>query len=117
MAFAPTYTGIGDNKRDIFGATEVGIWTVAFGAGDTYVAGGLALTSALFGLSRPLLGLSIVGQNTAALPWGWMFNTQTVKLQMLATLAAAIGLAPFEENPNATVLTGMVLTVLVFTQR
>lgn len=115
--FNPVYAGVGDNKRDVYGATEVGIFTIAFASGDTYVGGGLALTNANFGLSRPILAVEVMGMNTAAIPWNWAWNTQTAKLMMLATTANTIGLAPNEDNPNASSLTGMILTVMVTTQR
>lgn len=118
MAFNPTYAPVGDNRIDAWGATEVAQdWTISFATGDTYVAGGLALTAGLFGLSRPIADVTVVGANTAAIVWNWSWNTQTSKLMMLATSAGVAGTAPFEDNPNATSLTGMVITVRVVTQR
>lgn len=114
MAFTPTYAGSGDNKRDVYGATEVGIWTITFSAGDTYVAGGLALAAATFGLSRPILTVEVVGVNTAGFVYGWVWNTQTAKLM---GLTVGVSPAAFVDLVSTTSLTGVVLTVRVTTQR
>jgi hypothetical protein len=117
MAFNPVYAGSGDNKRDVYGATEVGIWTITFGAGDTYVAGGLALTSALFGLSRPLLCVEVCGVNTAASVWNWVFNTQTGKLMMLGTGGGVAGTAANADATPGTAMANFQVLVKVTTQR
>lgn len=118
MAFTQVVAGSGDNKRDVYGATDVSICTIAFGAGDTYVAGGLALAAAQFGLSRPILGVVVIGSNTAGIVIEWRWNTQTQKLMAMFANVGAINIPVQDiEDPNATVLTGMVLTVLVITQR
>jgi hypothetical protein len=108
MAFTPTYAGVGDNKIDDYGATAVAIWTITFSTGDTYVTGGLALVAATFGLSRPILGIVQVATNTAGIIASAVWNQQTSKLQLLVSGA---------ELASATSLTGVVLTVLVITQR
>jgi hypothetical protein len=80
MAFNPVYAAVGDNGRDLYGATPVAIWTVTTGAADTYVAGGLALAAASFGLSRPIAAVEVIGVNTAAIGITWVWNVQTQKL-------------------------------------
>lgn len=118
MAFSQVIAGSGDNKRDVYGSTDVSIATIAFGAGDTYVAGGLALLAALFGLSRPILGVIVIGSNTAGVGLNWSWNSQTQKLQALMANVGAINTPVGDVDATVgTVLTGMVLTVLVITQR
>jgi hypothetical protein len=117
MAFAPTYAGVGDNKRDVYGATEVGIWSITFSGADTYVTGGLALTSATFGLSRPILAVEVLATNTAAGVWYWAFNNQTGKLQMYGTGGGVAGTAAFAEASNATSIANFAIAVIVYTQR
>ena len=80
MSFNLTYAGAGDNKSDVYGSTPVAIWTIATGAADTYVAGGMALSAASFGLSRPIASVDVIGVNTAALGITWVWNVQTQKL-------------------------------------
>lgn len=106
MSFNPTYAGVGDNKIDVYGATATAIWTIAFASGDTYVAGGLALASATFGLSRPIAGIIPIGDNTAGIIATPTWNTQTQKLQLLVSGAEVSGS-----------LTGVTYTVLIITQR
>ena len=119
--FNPTYAPVGDNKLDVYGATEVGIWTITFGASDTYATGGLALTAATFGLSRPIAGINVIGCNTAAITTGIgdneVWNTQTQKLQFEGTSAGTAGAAPIEELANGTSIANAQLTVQIFTQR
>ena len=114
MAFNAVLAGVGDNKRDIYGATDVAIWTIAFGAGDTYVAGGLALTAAQFGLSRPIAGVELIGVNTAGFVNDWVWNTQTQKFM---GLTVGVSPAAFVDLVAGTSLTGVVLTVRVTAQR
>lgn len=113
--FNPVYAGLGDNKRDVYGATEVAIFTIAFAAGDTYLTGGLALTNAIFGLSRPLLAVEVMGGNTASIGMTWSWNTQTNKLQAEWTGPAISGV--LAEVANNTSLTGVILTVIATTLR
>lgn len=115
--FNPVYAGVGDNKRDVYGATEVAIFTIAFASGDTYTTGGLALTAAIFGLSRPILSVEVIGCNTAAIVWQWMWNVQTQKLMMLGTSGNTVGLAPNADATGSPSLTGFIVTVIVTTQR
>lgn len=118
MAFNPTYAAVGDNKIDAWGSTDVATdWTITFATGDTYVAGGLALTAALFGLSRPIADVQVVGVNTAASVWQWRWNTQTQKLMMLGAGGGAAGTAAYADGTVGQSLTGMVVTVRVVTQR
>jgi len=114
MAFNPTYAAVGDNKLDIYGATPTALWTISFGGSDTYVAGGLPLVAATFGLARPIAGVLTVGYNTAAFVNGWVWNPQTQKLQ---GLTVGVSPAAFVDLVAATSLTGVVLTVLVIAQR
>lgn len=114
MAFTPTYAKLGDSGYDIFGATPVAIYTITFSAGDTYVAGGLPLTAAIFGLSRPLSTVQVIGVNTAAFVTGWQWNTQTQKLMGLTVGATP---AAFVDLVAATALAGYVLTALAMGQR
>ena len=108
MAFNPVYAGSGDNKLDVFGATDVATFTLSFTTGDTYVAGGLSLTAATFGLSRPILGINAIGTNTAGIIAEPMWNTQTSKLMLLVS-GADLG--------AGTSLTGVSYTLQIFTQR
>lgn len=114
MAFAPVYAGVGDNKLDVYGATPAALWTIAFGAGDTYVAGGLPLVAATFGLSRPIAGVLLVGVNTAAFVNGWVWNSQTQKFM---GLTVGVSPAAYVDLVAATALVGVVLTVLVLATR
>jgi hypothetical protein len=111
--FNPVYAGVGDNKRDVYGATEVGIWTITFGASDTYTAGGLALAAATFGLSRPILAVEVIGGNTAQAGVVWSWNTQTGKLQAFWTGAAVSGVLAEISGSIAS----WAITILVYTQR
>lgn len=113
--FNPTYAAVGDNKLDAWGSTDVATdWTITFASGDTYTAGGLALTAALFGLSRPIADVQVVGVNTAGFVYGWRWNTQTQKLM---GLTVGVSPAAFVDLVASTSLTGIVLTVRVVTQR
>jgi hypothetical protein len=116
MAFNPTYTGSGDNKLDVYGATAVAIWTIAFSAADTYVTGGLALLAATFGLSRPILGVEVIGFNTAGTGIVWQWNTTTGKLQAFVTGAASGSLLAELSSAN-TAIQSDTITVRVTTQR
>jgi hypothetical protein len=115
--FNPVYAGVGDNKLDVYGATDVAIWTMAFTASDTYLTGGLALLAATFGLSRPIAGVVVLGQNTAGGTAGmvWIWNTQTQKLQAFWT--GAVVSTALAEVTNTTSIASVTLTVLVITQR
>ena len=113
----PVIAGVGDNKRDVYGATEVGIFTLTFGAGDTYVSGGLALTNASFGLSRPLISAEVMGGNTVSTVWNWFWNTQTSKVMMLGSGGGAAGTAANADAANATAMANFAVTVIVTTQR
>jgi hypothetical protein len=115
--FNPTYAGSGDNKRDVYGATEVGVWTITFGASDTYVTGGLALTAATFGLSRPILGLEVIGANTAASVYAYQWNSQTSKLMMLGTGGSTAGTAAYADASSGASMASFAITVRVTTQR
>jgi hypothetical protein len=117
MAFNAVIAGVGDNKRDVYGATDTSVSTITFGAGDTYVAGGLALLAAQFGLSRPIAGIKVIGVNTVASVWDWAWNTQTQKLQMLGAGGGAAGTAAFADATAATAMANFQVTVLVITQR
>lgn len=115
--FNPVYAGIGDNKRDVYGATEVGLWSIAFASGDTYTSGGLALVAATFGLSRPILSVELVGANTAAILWNWVWNVQTQKLMMLGAGGGTAGTVPNADATSSQSLTGFIIYVQVTTQR
>jgi hypothetical protein len=122
MAFNPTYAKVGDNGLDVYGATEVGCWTITFGGADTYVTGGLALVSQNFGLSRPIAGVNILGINTAAITLGIgdniIWNTQTQKLQMEGSNATVTaGAAGIQELNNGVSIANLQVTVQVFTLR
>ena len=113
--FNPTYAGVGDNKLDVYGSTDVAIWTIAFGGSDTYLTGGLTgLLAATFGLSRPILSVEVVGVNTAGLGMIWVWNTQTSALMAYWSGTAS---AVLNQVTNGTPLTGIVLTVRVTVQR
>lgn len=112
--FNPVYAAVGDNKRDVWGATDVAYYTISFATGDTYTAGGLSLTAALFGLSRPIASVVVEGVNTAGFVNGWVWNTQTQKLM---GLTVGVSPAAFVDMVAGTSLTGVVLTVRVTTQR
>ena len=116
--FNPVYAGVGDNKLDVYGATDVAMFTITFGASDTYTAGGLALTAATFGLSRPIAGIVMLGGNTAGIVVGLYWNTQTQKLQMTeVNVGLASTPAEFQELAASTSIASFAFTVLVFTQR
>jgi hypothetical protein len=121
MAFNPVYTSSGDNKLDVYGSTEVGCWVITFGASDTYVIGGLALAAATFGLSRPILGINILGVNTAAITLGIgdniVWNYQTQKLQFEGASAGIAGSAPIVELTSGTSIASMAIEIQIFTQR
>jgi hypothetical protein len=108
--FNPVIAGAGDNKLDVYGATAVAIQTAAFTASDTYLTGGWAPTAQTFGLSRPILAVEVIGQNTAGATTGfaWVWNTQTSKLQAFSASA---------EVANTTTIASVTLTVRVTTQR
>lgn len=116
MAFNPTYAGVGDNKLDVYGATDVAIWTITMGGADTYLTGGLALTAALFGLSRPILAVEVIAMNTTAqsggMVWQWNFTTQSL---MAVWSGAAAGALP--QVTNGTSIANFVLYVKVTVQR
>jgi hypothetical protein len=116
MAFAPTYAGVGDNKLDVYGATDVAMWTITFGASDTYVTGGLALVAATFGLSRPIAGVIVIGQNTAMEGILWVWNTTTQKLQAFVT-GASSGAVLAELGSASSLIQSAAITVLIPTQR
>jgi hypothetical protein len=80
MAYSLTYAGSGDNKLDVYGATPVAIWTITTSGADTYVAGGIPLVAASFGLSRPIGSVEVIGVNTAAIGIVWQWNVTTQKL-------------------------------------
>jgi hypothetical protein len=111
--FNPVYAGAGDNKLDVYGATDVAIWTITFGGSDTYTAGGLALVAATFGLSRPILAVEVIGANTAAFGVDWAWNSQTQKLQ--AEWTGAVLSAAFAEISGS--IANWAITVRVTTQR
>jgi len=115
--FNPVYAGVGDNKLDVYGATDVAIFTLAFTASDTYLTGGVALAAASFGLSRPILSVEVIGYNTAAAAGGmiWIWNTQTSKLMALWT--GAVVSTALAEVTNTTTIASFTLTVRVTTQR
>jgi len=113
--FNAVYAGLGDNKTDYLGSIPVAMFTITFGASDTYLTGGLALTAALFGLSRPIAGIIIVGQNTAAGGQDWAWNSQTLKLQAFQSTTGAP--AALVELANTTTIANFALTVLVIAQR
>jgi len=120
--FNPVYAGLGDNKLDVWGSTEIGTWTITFGAADTYVTGGLALTAATFGLSRPIAGMNIIGVNTAAFTVGVgdniIWNSQTQKLQFEGSSSVTtLGAAPIAELASGTPIANVQLTVQIFTLR
>jgi hypothetical protein len=121
MAFNPTYAKVGDQGLDVWGATEVGLWTITFGAADTYVTGGLALTAATFGLTTPVsqpVTVLVVGQNTAGEGLFWMWNTQTGKLQAFWDPAESASPQVFAELGSASALIqNVALTVLIIVQR
>lgn len=117
MAFNPVYTPVGDNKYDVYGSTGVAIFDIVFGAGDTYVAGGLALAAATFGLSRPIASVEPMGSNTAATVWNWFWNTQTQKFMMLGAGGGAAGTAANADATAATAMANFSVRVLVTTQR
>jgi len=110
--FNPVYAGLGDNKLDVYGATDVAIWTITMGASDTYTAGGLALVAATFGLSRPIAGVEVIGVSTAALGVTWMWNVTTQKLTGYWSGTAS---AVFNELSGS--IANWVLTVRVTTLR
>jgi len=114
--FNPVLAGVGDNKIDVYGATEVGIWTVAFTSTDTYTTGGWAPTAAQFGLSRPILAILVIAQNTAGAGIEWTWNSQTSKLQGFVTGTAANAVLN-ELGSASTLIQSVTLTVLVITQR
>lgn len=115
MAFNPVFAGLGDNKTDFLGAIPVAMFTITFGAGDTYLTNGLALAAANFGLSRPIAGILVVGKNTAAIGMDFVWNTQTQKLQAIQSTTGAP--AALVEVANATSIASFGLTVLVIAQR
>lgn len=119
MAFNPTYAGVGDNKLDIYGATPVSIWTIAFSSADTYVTGGLALACVTFGLttlvSQPA-AVEVIGTNTAGLGIVWQWNTTTGKLQAFVTGAASGSLLAELSSAN-TAIQSVTITVRVTVQR
>lgn len=118
MAFNTTIAGLGDNKLDVYGATPTAVFTITFGGADTYVAGGLALTQANFGLSRPIAGVHVMGVNTAGIPFQYLWNTQTQKLQFQnVNVGLASTPAPLQDLTAATSIANVVLTVLVIAQR
>lgn len=117
MAFNATIAGSGDNKFDVYGATDVSIASITFGGADTYVTNGLALTAAQFGLPRPILGIVFLGGNTAGIVTGLYWNTQTQKLQMLGAGGGVAGTVAFAELANGTSIANFAFTVLVITSR
>jgi hypothetical protein len=121
MSFNPVYTALGDNKRDVYGATEVGMWTITFGAGDTYVTGGLALVAATFGLSRPIAGINVMAINTAALTVGVgdnvIWNSQTQKLQFEGAGGGAAGTVGVAELNNGVSIANAALTLQIICLR
>lgn len=120
MAFNVTYTAVGDGKRDIWGATEMGpTWTLNFSGADTYVTGGLALTSSLFGLSRPIGGIYLCGFNSAAILFDFGWNTQTQKLMMFDIVVTAAGATHYQFNEAAagTSMANFQITATILCQR
>jgi hypothetical protein len=121
MSFNPTYAAVGDNKLDVYGATEVGMWTITFGAGDTYVTGGLALVAATFGLSRPIAGMNVIAINTAALTVGVgdnvIWNSQTQKLQFEGVGGGGVGTVPATELNSGISIANMALTIQIICLR
>ena len=113
--FNAVFAGLGDNKTDFLGAIPVAMYTITFGAADTYLTGGLALTAANFGLSRPIAGVLVVGQNTASVGQEWNWNSQTQKLQAIQSTTGAP--AAFVELANTTSIANFAMTVLVLAQR
>ena len=112
--FNPVYAGVGDNKLDVYGATDVAIWTLAFTASDTYLTGGLALVAASFGLSRPIASVEVIGFNTAALGMVWQWNVTTQSLMAFWSAGSATTLP---QVGNTTTIASFTLTVRVTTQR
>jgi hypothetical protein len=118
MAFNTAFTAVGDGGIDMFGATEVGVnWQLAFTAGSTYVTGGLALTAAQFGLSRPIAYVLFAAYNTAAIVAPAIWNFQTSKMMLLGTTAGAAGTAPYQDLTNGTAIAGFGYLLQVVTQR
>jgi len=113
--FNATIAGVGDNKLDVYGATDVSISTLTFLSTDTYLTGGYTgLTAAAFGLSRPILSIEVIGMNTAGLGMVWIWNTQTSALMAYWSGTAS---AVLNQVANTTSLNGVVLTVRVTGQR
>jgi hypothetical protein len=113
--FNATFAAVGDNGLDVYGATDVAIFTLTFLSTDTYLTNGYTLTAAKFGLSRPILAVEVIGLNTAALGTVWTWNTQTGALMGFWTGAGFS--AVLAEIANTTTLSGFVLTVRVTTKR
>lgn len=113
--FNPVVAGVGDNKQESMGAIPIGMFTLTFTGTDTYLTGGMALTAALFGLSRPIAGIQVVGYNTAALGMEFFWNTQTQKLMARQSTTGAP--AAFVEVANTTTIANFVLTLVIIGQR
>lgn len=114
--FNPTFTGVGDNRLDYMGAIPIAIFDMLFTGTDTYLTGGIALTSANFGLSRPICAVEVMGANTASPGWIWSWNTQTNKLQAFQSTTGAPA-ALVEVNNTNTGLQNASLRLIVTAQR
>ena len=112
---AVSVVGVGDNKRDVYGATEIGVFDMTLD--NSYPAGGYVLTSQTFGVSRPLLAVEPMGGNTASVVWNYFWNTQTSKFQVLGASGGAAGTAANADATAATDLHLITVRVMVTTQR
>lgn len=107
-----TVVAVGDNKRDVYGATEVAMFDVTFD--NSYPAGGYAVVAKTFGLSRPIAGIAFIAVNTAGIVQMFYYNNQTGKIMVLMVGASTAAFADLTPTTNIATMT---VRALVFTQR
>jgi hypothetical protein len=106
---AITVTPLGDGV-DVLGRRRVLYADITLDA--SYPTGGYALSAAPFGL-KGIIGMQVLGGNTASGPYEAFYNTQTGNLQVFYSPGGTSPPAGFVEVPNGTNLSAVTFRFLI----